>query len=281
LAALARENAAHLPGVRVRTVVADAREWVHGALPRESEAYDLIVIGFALNEMLPAADKLEPRLEFMRSLRRALSERGLVLILEPALRETAEALQELSDTLGGQEGKALSSHGAIRGRLGEASLPRWGPYLSDHRCPLRTEGKFWNHEVRRWNAPASIALLNRQLWREIDALKFSYALHGRSAPPVLSENFTNAGQEADSLTARLVSPLRLQKGGFIAACVADDGVKYTLDIPIRGLPKEEIERLEKIERGDILALRGLKPLGAPRTLRLPTPAAIAARYHVQ
>jgi len=146
---------------------------------------------------------------------------------------------------------------------------------------LRAEGKYWNHEVRRWNAPASIALLNRQLWREIDTLKFSYALHGRTAPPTLPEDFAKSASEPGGLAARLVSPLRLQKGGFIAACVADDGVKYTLDLPIRGLSKEEIARLEQIERGDILALRGLKPLGTPRTLRLPTPAAIAARYHVQ
>jgi hypothetical protein len=71
----------------------------------------------------------------------------------------------------------------------------------------------------------------------------------------------------------------LRKGGFVAACVATDGVKYTLDLQSRGLPKDEIARLGQIERGDILALRGLQLLGTPRMLRLPSPSAIAARYH--
>jgi hypothetical protein len=144
---------------------------------------------------------------------------------------------------------------------------------------LRAEGKFWNHEVRHWSAPGSLLLLNRKLWREIGELRFAYALHGRDAPPELPGAFATAANEPGGLAARLVSPFHLRKGGFVAACVATDGVKYTLDLQSRGLPKDEIARLGKIERGDSLALRGLQLLGTPRMLRLLTPSAITARYH--
>jgi SAM-dependent methyltransferase len=269
LVSLAREKSARLPGLRVRTVAQNALEWARNDGPREAEAFDLVVVGFALNEMLPAAQGLGARLELVHRLRRSLSENGLVLILEPALRETAEPLQELSDALCG---KGASSHGP--------PIPRWGPYLGDHPCPLRAEKKFWNHEVRRWTPPGAMTVLNRKLWREIGELKFAYALHGRVAPPELPEVFRTKAKAPTELTVRLVSPFHLGKGGFMAAGVSAEGVKYTLDLPTRGLAKEEIARLEQIERGDVLALRDLKPLGAPRTMRLLTPAAIAARFHV-
>jgi len=265
LATLARDNAAHLPGLRVRTVVQNALEWVRNELPRLGEPFDLIVLGFALNEMLPVSLGPAPRLELAGQLRRALVPRGLLLILEPSLHETAGPLQELSD--------------ALCARSAQPPFPRWGPYLGEHRCPLRAEGKFWNHEVRNWSAPGSLLLLNRKLWREIGELRFAYALHGRDPPPELPGAFATAANEPGGLAVRLVSPFHLRKGGFVAACVATDGVKYTLDLPIRGLPKDEIARLGKIERGDILALRGLQLLGTPRMLRLLTPSAITARYH--
>jgi SAM-dependent methyltransferase len=266
LTSLTREQAAHLPGLRVRPVTQNALEWTRNELPRAPERFDLIVLGFALNEMLPAAQGLKARLELAQQLRRGLSEQGLLLIIEPALRETAEPLQELSDALVG------TAHGP--------AMPRWGPYLSERPCPLRAEKKFWNHEVRTWTAPGSMKLLNRKLWREIDDVKFSYALHGRVAAPPLAEAYEAAAKAPDGLLVRLVSPFYLRKGGFVAAGVASDGVKYTFDLQVRGLPKEEIRRLEQFERGDVLALRGLKELGTPRLMRLPTPAAITARYHV-
>ncbi|MGA2052448.1 MAG: hypothetical protein ABSH19_03965 [Opitutales bacterium] len=270
LVALTREKAERLPGLRVRTVAENALEWVKRESPRGTEAFNLIVLGFALNEMLPAALGLGPRLELLHQLRRSLSESGLLLVIEPALRETAEPLQELSDALCG---KGASSHGP--------PVPRWGPYLGDHGCPLRAEKKFWNHEVRRWTPPGAMTVLNRKLWREIGELKFAYALHGKQAPPELPEVFRATAKAPEALTVRLVSPFHLGKGGFVAAAVSADGVKYTLDLPTRGLAKEEIARLEQIERGDVLALRDLKALGAPRTMRLLTPTAIAARYQVE
>ena len=268
LTTLVRENAAHLPGLRVRAVAQNALEWVQRELPRTEAPFDLIVVGFALNELLPASLGLGPRLELAGQLRRVLAPQGLLLILEPSLHETAGLLQQLSDALCA---RALVSTAP--------ALPRWGPYLSEHACPLRAEGKFWNHEVRRWTAPASLTFLNRKLWREIGELRFAYALHGLDAPPALPEAYAASAKEPNGLTLRLVSPFHLRKGGFVAAGVATDGVKYTLDLPIRGLPKDEIVRLGQIERGDILALRDLKLLGTPRLLRLPTPSSIAARYH--
>ena len=86
--------------------------------------------------------------------------------------------------------------------------------MSDRPCPLRAEKKFWNHEVRTWTAPASMKLLNRKLWREIDDVKFSYALHGRVAAPPLAEAYEAAAKEPDGLLVRLVSPFYLRKGGF-------------------------------------------------------------------
>jgi SAM-dependent methyltransferase len=270
LTTLVRENSGRLPGLRVRTVVQNALDWVAKELVREETPFDLIILGFALNEMLPAALGLKPRLELMQQLRRGLGERGLLLILEPSLRETAEPLQELSDALAT---KAVGATAPI--------LPRWGPYLGGHRCPLRSEKVFWSHEVRRWTPPNSLALVNRKLWREIEEVKFAYALHGRIAPPELPEPYRAAEKAPDGLLVRLVSPFHLRKGGFVAAAVGTDGVKYTLDLQTRGMTKTRIAELEQIERGDVLALRDLKELGTPRLMRLSNPEAITARYHPQ
>ncbi len=277
LSTLVRENAAHLPGLTLHAVVREARDWVQRELPRADDPFDLITLGFSLNEMLPAAQGLAAREDFSRRLARRLNEDGLLLFIEPALRETAEPLQELSDVLCA---KPAPQKGVPRRENSGPPLPRWGPYAGDHACPLRAEGKFWNHEVREWAPPGSVALLNRQLWRKVDELKFSYALHGKKTPPTLSGVFGEILQSGDGLVARLVSPFYRGKGVFVAAAVGADGVKYTLDLPLRGLSREEIARHEAIERGDFLALRGLQQLGGVHAFRLPTPAALVARYHV-
>jgi hypothetical protein len=227
--------------------------------------------------MLPAALGLGVREEFSRRLARALNEDGLLLLIEPALRETAEPLQALSDTLCA---KPALQKAVPRRESSGPPLPRWGPYLGDQSCPLRAEGKYWNHEVRQWIPSGSVALLNRQLWRKVDELKFAYALHGKKTPSAPEGIFGEILQKGGGLVARLVSPFYRGKGVFVAAVVAADGLKYTLDLPLRGLTKEEIVHHEAIERGDWLALRGLQPLGGTRTFRLPTPAALIARYHV-
>ncbi|HSP05575.1 MAG TPA: small ribosomal subunit Rsm22 family protein, partial [Acidobacteriota bacterium] len=106
------------------------------------EQADLIVASFSLNELgVDAHRAIDPLLE-------RLNPRGMLLIVEPALKETSEQLESFRDRI-----------------AAEKRFWIWAPCLHSERCPLLRDGEFWCHEVRRWKAPESLVYLNRRLHR--------------------------------------------------------------------------------------------------------------------
>jgi SAM-dependent methyltransferase len=245
LAAL-REVAAEA-GVSVETHTADLRraDVVLANIPPQ----DVVVAGFSANEVF-GGDAAALR-NWLASLRPRLASGGLLLVLEPALRETAIPLQRAAD--------ALAAAGVFH---------RWAPDLGDAPFPLldataaangtgrnANAGRFHPHEVRRWTPPESLAFLNRTLFRDVGVLKFSYTALGVEAPPPLPTSL---------VVFRLVSPLEPQKGRVVCAGVAADGRRLTVEIPVRGLAKSEVKAFAAAwERGDVLGAEpaALKPLG--------------------
>ncbi|MDR2981698.1 MAG: small ribosomal subunit Rsm22 family protein [Puniceicoccales bacterium] len=223
----------------IETEAVDLRHATHALnkLPRQH----LIIAGFATNELFSDHKTLR---DWISTLRIRLTDDGLLIILEPALRETATRLQHAADAL-----------------VSTPSFFRWAPELSDAPCPILAEQKYWNHEVRRWSPPQSLEYLNRHLFRDISVLKFAYTALGIAKPSPLPENPT---------PFRLVSPLEPLKGRFVFTAVTSGGKKITVDIPTRGLSKSEIKSLaSQWQRGDVAASSTLQPLGQENTFRIP------------
>ncbi len=245
---LAKEISGNLDWLSCKTQVADLRNFAG----IQGDDFDFIVLGWSLNEIIPAGDpeSVEKSLVLLKKLASVLSRDGALVVLEPALKETAERLQRVGDYFAVKRG-----------------LPfyRVAPELGDHTDPMLAEGgEMWNHEVRRWSAPPFLEFLNRKLFREIGVLKFSWCALSKSPfslPPL---------PQCASEFLRLISPIEITKASlrFLGANVR--GEKLQIEIPTRGLSKSECKKLAaQWERGDVVAVSGtLTPAGNSQILRL-------------
>lgn len=246
-----RENAAEFSGITLENTFARKLPDFLKKAPVGQQGYDVIVAGFAFNELWGHGDLAENR-QLIDQLGDHLSENGLLVVLEPALKETALALQAVSDLMAAEPRRLL----------------RWGPYWGNFPCPLRAQGKYWAHEVRRWNPPESLRQLNRRLWREIGELKFHWAAWGRRPAPAA---------DTTAHVLRLSTPFSKLKGRFEGAGVTPDGAHIRIDLPLKTLDKQSLDRCEQFERGDTLFLASVEVL-EPTRWRIPSPEAITRHY---
>jgi SAM-dependent methyltransferase len=203
--------------VETKTRIGDASRpetWPEGP-------FDLIVAGFVVNEM-PQLDHAA-LLRWFGELKAKLAPGGLILILEPALRITAERLQKLSDDLAARE------------------MTRIAPELDALPDPQLGPGEHWSHETRAWEAPASTAFVNRHLHRDLREVRFSFAAFSDAPltplPPGLS---------------RLISDVQIIKG-LLRFITIRDGAIESVEVPTRGLSKHEVKKLAAtFGRGDIV-----------------------------
>ena len=205
------------PEADLRTRIGDASRpetWPEGR-------FDLIIAGFVLNEM-PLLDAAA-LLRWFGELRSRLAPGGLILILEPALRVTAERLQRLSDAVAAGE------------------MTRIAPELDALPDPQLGSGEHWSHETRAWEAPASTEFVNRHLHRDLREVRFSFAAFSEAAlaplPPGLS---------------RLISDVQIIKG-LLRFITIRAGAVESVEVPTRGLSKHEVKKLAaRFGRGDIV-----------------------------
>ncbi len=203
--------------VRTKTRIGDAARpetWPEGP-------FDLIVAGFVMNEM-PQLDQAA-LLRWFGELKAKLAPGGLILILEPALRVTAERLQRLSDAVAG------------------GMMTRIAPELDALPDPQLGPGEHWSHETRAWEAPPSAEFVNRHLHRDLREVRFSFAAFSDAPlaplPPGLS---------------RLISDVQIIKG-LIRFISIRDGMIESVEAPTRGLSKHEVKKLAAgFGRGDIV-----------------------------
>lgn len=203
------------PGWSALGAVGDAREprsWPEGP-------FDVVVAGFVLNELgLDAAGEDA----WFEAAAATLAPGGLLILIEPALRATAEPLRRLSD------------------RRAARSPRRLGPEVDTAPCPM-LGGEHWDHEVRAWEAPPATAYLNRKLHRDLGAVRFSLALFSDAEVPALPPD-----------AARVVAEPQLLKGLF-RLVVSAGGRLRTVEAATRGLSKREAKDLAAgFARGDIV-----------------------------
>lgn len=205
------------PGWDVHTHLGNVREprsWPDGE-------FDIVVAGFVLNELGLNPDALDA---WLASATARLAPSGLLILIEPALRLTAEPLRRLAD------------------RHAAANPPRIGPEVDNQPCPM-LGSEHWDHEVRDWTPPTATEFLNRKLHRNLSAVKFSLALFSDASLPPVPQH-----------ASRVVAEPQLLKG-LIRLIVRAQGQLRTVEIPTRGLSKHDAKALvATFSRGDILAV---------------------------
>jgi len=125
-----------------------------------SGPYDLIIMANCLNELFPtAADPPAERAVVVAQLLPFLAPHGTIMIVEPALRQTARALHQMRNHL-----------------LKQGLCTVYSPCLHEGACPALDRPDDWCHEERPWQTPPAIAAIDRDAGFIKDALKFSYLL---------------------------------------------------------------------------------------------------------
>jgi len=149
--------------------------------------YNLIIMANCLNELFPAAgDPPVERAAVVAQLLPFLAPHGTIMIVEPALRQTARALHQMRNHL-----------------LKQGFCTVYSPCLHEGACPALDHPDDWCHEERPWQTPSAIAALDREVGFIKDALKFSYLLLRTDGRTVVTRS---------PQTFRVVSELRELKG---------------------------------------------------------------------
>jgi len=214
--------------------------------------FDLVLLSFSLNEFFVGRPIEEIAEQLKAACRKLLKKRGLLIILEPALKETSRNLRTITEQL-----------------LEAGDLYAWGPYLHQGPCPFQVAGKFWCHEVRSWQPPRSMEYVNRRLQRKIHELKYSFVTLSPTPPP---------GTPPNAQHFRMVSPMSRMKGHFLMTGVAGDGQEHVYELLFRNLDATQKKTLRKMERGDFLKVQNLENVGS--RLRIPKFEDIIQYFHV-
>ena len=195
---------------------------------KSESPWDIILFSFSLNEGLGNANPAETE-RYLEQIVRLLDANGFLLCLEPVLKEKTNSLQKVVESL----------HFKNKAHL-------WAPGFG-----TAYPGKDLCHDVRRWNPPESLKILNRKLFRSIEFLKYHFFVLGKQPFKTLCKK----GPEI----CRLISPMIEAKGRFLWDGWGSDGELYHYDFLTRDADKEEVARIQKFERGDLLHLTQLEP----------------------
>ncbi len=149
--------------------------------------FDLIVMANVLNELWRGAgDPIGSREAFVRGLLDLMVPHGSLVLVEPALRETAREFHQVRDRL-----------------LEAGTCTVYSPCLHENPCPALVKADDWCHEERTWTPPAIVSAIDKQVGFIKDALKFSYVILRRDGRTIVPR-----GPDV----YRVVSELREMKG---------------------------------------------------------------------
>jgi ribosomal protein RSM22 (predicted rRNA methylase) len=167
-------------GIGGRTTLVERVLDLERAAPTGS--WDLVLAGSVLNELTE-----DRATRIVLDLLAALAPGGRMILLEPALRETARALHRLRDrilALGAADVLAPCTHGAP--------------------CPMLVTDSDWCHERRPWTPPSGVRALTRATGLRRADLRWSYltlarpgegpAKAGRRALRVVSDPLPSKGK---------------------------------------------------------------------------------------
>ncbi len=179
-----------ISGANLRCVEGNLEHPLKGDLGKQivrTGPYDLIILANCLNELFStAANPPAERAAVVGQLLPFLSTHGTIMIVEPALRQTARALHQMRNHL-----------------LTQGLCTVYSPCLHEGACPALDHPDDWCHEERPWQTPQAIASVDREVGFIKDALKFSYLLLRTDGRTIVTRS---------PQTFRVVSELRELKG---------------------------------------------------------------------
>ena len=206
-----------------------------------SEKFDVVLLHYVLNELAPGQ-----RRTLLSRAARSLAPNGRFIICEPLVHDAGDYLRDL---------RAYA--------LGDLGLHVLAPCPHEMACPL--EGPC--HDVRTWKLSQALQILNATLHRDLRHL--AYALLVLAPAPVAGESRL----ESAPLRARVVGSPSHAKGQTLCPACCSDGQIHRLHLLHRDFDTVGRKNLRHLERGQILSLAALKPLGDPTLVRaVPAPA---------
>jgi ribosomal protein RSM22 (predicted rRNA methylase) len=148
-----RASAAFGLSTQVRTVCCPVTE----ALKNSRGQFDLIVLANVLNELFPGTKARTAQCSvLLGEFANTLTESGVCVVIEPALRETSRDLLRVRDELLSQ------------------GLSLCGPCPGSGPCPALDNPKDWCHEDAAWDPPKSVEEIDDLIGLRKDSLKFSW-----------------------------------------------------------------------------------------------------------
>ncbi len=201
-----------------------------------TEKFDVILLHYVLNELPPAE-----RRALLARAARALSPNGRLILCEPLVHDAGDYMRDL---------RAYA--------LADLKLHVLAPCPHEKACPL--DGPC--HDVRTWKPPQSLQILNASLHRDLRHL--AYALL------VLSPEIPHAPK---TLRARVVGSPSHAKGQTLCPACCSDGQTHRLQLLHRDFDTAGRKNLRHLERGQLIRLAAIKPLGDPSLFRaVPSPS---------
>jgi SAM-dependent methyltransferase len=223
------------------------RHWKlgQGALPLQpSDQFQLIVAAHVLSELPGAAAERAALLNTLSA--QHLAPRGVLLLVEPALRETGRALLEVRD--------ALITAGPLRALA---------PCLTQRMCPALEHGKDWCTAEVAWSPPTHVKQLADATGLRADEMV--------SIAPAALAHHEAPRPEGVSRVVGVAPPEKGKQRVF----VCDDAHGRTAVSRLDRDQSGSNAPLEELHRGDLVYLRGFTQKGDG--LRLSKESAVEKR----
>lgn len=219
--------------------------------PGVEDRFDLIVMANAWNEVLDAAQlSLEAQMVLLSSLLDRLQPSGALILIEPALRETARSLHRL--------------HDAVREQLPATNV--FAPCVHQRACPCVAAGnqKDWCHAEFPWKPGERVTAIDTRIGNRKDALKFSYLVLRKDGKNVLdlrqsTAQGTSLASKEKSTCWRMVSELIVEKGKSRAFLCGDPGRIQFTRLGRHQAPANEA--FDELVRGDLVRTCGTSSHG--------------------
>jgi SAM-dependent methyltransferase len=208
----------------------DIASW-EPARPLPDGPFELVLAGHLLNELY--GDDMAARARLVEALLARLSPDGLLVLIEPALRETSRALL------------------ALRDRLVAAGATVRAPCLYRGDCPALVRPTDWCHAERPWEPPPLVAQLAEAAKLHRDALKMSYL--------VLQAPGAAWPLPPEGRLFRIVSEPLHQKGQYRYVGCGPEG-RAPLVLPHKHV-REPNRAFADLGRGEVVRIDRLEPRG--------------------
>ena len=221
--------------------------------PSQARKFDLILIGYSLNEIHQETD-CGSRSDWLKQVLKHLKQGGFLIIMDPAGSDTCLNLQAVSHVL----------------TQGNSKIKSHAPYFNGLPCPFFIQkSKFYSHEVRNIIPTETVQKINAPLYLETNEVKFGLSMLSKAEVPSLK-----LGPER----CRLVSPVRKRKGTISFFGIGSDGKAYRYELQRRDIKKDETKSILTLQRGDLLHIQYIAPGKDESQVRLPSYRAIAPLF---